>query len=120
MPKPPRKKDDDIGLTRTGETRVADALTVFWMVTVMAVLLLELATVGFRWYFHLHPNNQRIGMFADLLYLCSALVGCISLLLLPVVWRLRRVKPPRSITLFALVTAALPIIMMLAGIGLQK
>lgn len=120
MPKASRKSDDDIELTRTGETRVADALTVFWMITVMQVLLFELATVGFRWYFNTHPENQQIGAFSDLLYLCAALGGCISLLLLPIVWRIRRTKPPLGLTLFTVVAAALPIVTLLAGIGLRQ
>ena len=114
------KNDDHEALTRSGETRMADALTVFWMITVMQVLLCELVTVAFRWYFLTHPEQQTIGALADVLYLCAALGGCISLLLLPVVWRMRRVKPPMGITVFAVVAAALPILLLLAGVGLGR
>ena len=117
MAKPQRKDSVDLeALTRTGETRMADALTVFWMITVMQVLLFLVATVGFRWYFRVHPTQMRIGAFADLLYLCAALGGCISLLLASVVWRVCRVKPPLGITLFSIVAAALPILLLLAGV----
>jgi hypothetical protein len=116
MPKPPRSKPDDERLTRTGETRLADALTVFWMITVMQVVLFELATVGFLWYFRAHPENKTAGAFASLLYLCAALGGCVSLIVFPIVWRVRRTKPPLGITLFAIVAAALPILMMVAGV----
>jgi hypothetical protein len=105
---------------KTGETRVADVLTVVWMLTVMQVLLFELATVGFRWYFARNPERVRLGAFADLLYLCAALGGCISLLLLPLVWRIRRTKPPLGITLFAAVVAALPIVALLLNIGMAR
>jgi hypothetical protein len=118
---PKRADDDDLPrLTRTGETRLADALTVFWMITVMQVLLFQLATVGFRWYYHRHPEQPQIGALSELLYLCAVLGGCISLLLFPLVWKLRRNKPPLGITLFATITAALPIVAMLLGIGLRK
>ena len=117
MAKPRRNKVEDVeALTRTGETRMADALTVFWMITVMQVLLFQVATVGFRWYFRAHPDQVRIGAFADLLFLCAALGGCISLLLAIVVWRVRRVKPPLGITLFSIVAAAVPILLLLAGV----
>ena len=115
----PLQRDDEPELTRTGETRAADILTVCWMVTVMQVVFFELATVGFRWYARAHLENQTIGALADLLYLCTALGGCISLLLLPIVWKVRRIKPPVGITLFAIIAAALPIVTMLAGIGMR-
>ena len=120
MAKRPGKPDDLPELTKTGETRLADALTVFWMITVMQVLLFELATVGFRWYYAAHPEAERLGALSDLLYLCAALGGCISLLILPLVWKLRRVKPPLGITLFAIIITALPIITMILGIGMVK
>jgi hypothetical protein len=119
MPKP-RKKTVSPPKIETGETRAVDALTVCWMVTVMTVLMLELATVGFRWYASAHPENEPIGAFADVLYLCAALCGVLSLSLAPIVWRIRRVKPPLSIMLFAIVAAALPIILLFARVGLAR
>jgi hypothetical protein len=115
-----RPDNEEPLLRESGETRLADTLTVCWMITVMQVLLFELATVAFRWYFHVHPEDKRIGAFADLLYLCTALGGCISLILFPIVWKLRRVKPPLSIAIFAVVIASLPIGLLMAGVGLDR
>lgn len=105
---------------KTGETRVADMLTVAWMLTVMQVLFFELATVAFRWYFARNPEQVQLGAFSDLLYLCAALGGCISLLLLPLVWRIRRTKPPLGITLFAAVVALLPVVALLFNVGMAR
>lgn len=118
MPDP--HDDDEPLLRQTGETRLADMLTICWMITVMQVLLFEVATVAFRWYFHANPDNKQLGAFADLLYLCTVLGGCISILLLPIVWKVRRVKPPIPIVLFALAAAGLPIALLMAGVGLNR
>jgi hypothetical protein len=107
-------------LRDSGETRLADMLTICWMIAVMQVLMFEVATVAFRWYFHAHPEDKRIGAFADLLYLCAVLGGCISLLLFPIVWRVRRVKPPLPIAIFAVAIAVLPIVLLAAGVGLNR
>lgn len=115
-----RDKDEEPLLRQTGETRLADMLTICWMLTVMQVLLLEVATIGFRWYYQAHPENKHAGAFADLLYLCTALAGCISILLLIAAWKVRRVKPPLPIVLFSLAAAVLPIALLMAGVGLNR
>jgi hypothetical protein len=117
----PKSDDNDEPLLRgSGETRLADILTVCWMITVMQVLLFEVATVGFRWYFHAHPDNKQIGGLADVLYLCAALGGCVSLLLFPLVWKVRRIKPPLPITVVAVAIAILPIALLIGGVGLDR
>jgi hypothetical protein len=119
MPKP-RKKPVSRPKIETGETRAADTLTVCWMVTVMTVVMLEFSTIGFRWYASTHPEIEPIGAFADVLYLCAALCGFFALILTPIVWKIRRVKPPLPVTLFAIGAAAIPIIFLFAGVGLRQ
>ena len=86
----------------------------------MTVVMLGLATCGFWWFARAQPDSPLLGAFAELLYLCAGLCGCISLLLFPLVWKLRRVKPPLGITIFAVVAAALPVILLMAGIGMRQ
>jgi hypothetical protein len=114
------KRRPDEQLTKTGETRVADALTVAWMLTVMTVLMLGLMTIGFRWFASARPEAPILGALADLLYLCAALCGGISLLMFPLVWKLRKTKPPWGVTLFSLAAAGLPIALLIARVGLRQ
>lgn len=114
------KRLPDERLTKTGESRVADALTVAWMLTVMTVLMLGLMTIGFRWFASSRPEAPVLGALADLLYLCAGLCGAISLLIFPLVWKLRKTKPPWGVTLFSLVAAGLPIVLLIARVGLRQ
>jgi hypothetical protein len=112
-----REQLDPTENPKTGETRATDAMTVCWMIAVMQTFLLELATIAVRWYTQLHPEQERAVMAFKLLYLSAALGGCISLLLLLVVFRLRRVPPPKGVTAFATIVGALPILTLLLGVG---
>jgi hypothetical protein len=49
---------------------------------------------------------------------CAVLTGLLCLLLTPLVYRLRRVKPPRSITITALAIGVAPLIIMAARVVL--
>jgi hypothetical protein len=106
--------------TKTGETRLADSLTVAWMLTVTTVLMLGVMTVVFRWLSGSGEAMPALGAFADLLYLCAAICGGISLLLFPLVWKVRKSKPPWGVTVFSLVTASLPIVFLIARVGLRQ
>ena len=92
------------------EPRVVDAATVAWTVTVSTVVLSELGAAGAHFLGLANPGAARLPVLRDLLLFGAAIVGLLSLVLLPVVYRLRAVKPPVGFTVFAGCAAAAPII----------
>jgi hypothetical protein len=55
-----------------------------------------------------------VGIFRDLVMFAGAIIGALALLLIPVVYRLRRTPPPRGFTAFAICVAAAPILALVA------
>ena len=97
-----------------GESRASVAVTVAWTLSVTTVLLCEAAAVLAYLSARLDPPAERIQLLGQWLLLASALIGCISLALLPAVYRMRRVLPPLGFTVFAICAAAAPIVAVIA------
>lgn len=93
-----------------GESRAADAVTIAWSLTVMMTLVCQLGAMGTNWYVQYDGGAERIEVLSGLLLFSALVLGAISLLLMPVVWRSRRVPPPRAIAIFAVVVAAAPLL----------
>ena len=62
------------------------------------------------------PGAVRTLLFADWMLAAGAIVGALSLLLLPMVYRLRRVLPPTEIAVFSMCAAVAPIVAILLRI----
>jgi hypothetical protein len=77
---------------------------------VTAVLLADLVTVAAHFYGRANPDSKTAPIFAAIMLLAAGVIGCVSLALLPVVWRVRTVKPPQGYTAFAAAVAAAPIV----------
>ena len=86
----------------------ADAATIGWMLAVLTATVCELGVLAARLYFHWRPEAVGAGMAGELLLFSSAIVGLIVLGLIPVVYRIRRVKPPAAVTGVAVVIGVLP------------
>lgn len=101
-------------LRAAGEDRGSLALTVAWMLTAIAAavatavsLVAELLLLQFP------PETGGAQPFAfvpGLFLLVATVTGLLCLTLTPVVIRVRRDPPPRSITLFAVIAGALPLV----------
>jgi hypothetical protein len=98
---------------RLPETKAADALTVAWMLSVMTTLMCELAWAASRQWVYLHPDQPQMAMFCQLLFFSALVTGGVSLLIIPFVYRLRRLLPPRGITVFAAIVGAAPWVVLL-------
>lgn len=96
------------------ESRSVEALTVFWSLMVMTVLVcLVLATATglyFRW---ADSQATTIGLLSGILWFAGGIIGLGTLVITPVVVRARRKPPPRSIIVAAVVIGAAPLIMIL-------
>lgn len=88
------------------ESRTSDAATVCWTVSVTTLLMCNVAAVAAQLYARRHPQARGVLMLGEMLLLAGAVIGVASLALLPVVYRVRRVPPPRGLAVFAVCMAA--------------
>jgi hypothetical protein len=102
------------GRREGAESRASEAVTIAWTVSVTGVLVCDLIVAAAHWYVRSHPNAQPARAFEAIMLLSAALMGAVSLALLPVVWRTRRLKPPQGYVVFAALVAAAPIIVLAA------
>ena len=92
------------------ETRVSEALTVGWTVSVTTVLMCDVAAAAAHVFFRTYPDARGVGILCELLLFAGAAIGVASLLMIPVVMRLRKTPPPTGLIAFALCAAAAPIL----------
>jgi hypothetical protein len=95
--------------TVASETRVADAMTVGWMLTVMTALVCQAGLVGARAVEYYKPDLEALSVLGELLLLAALVFGVMSLVLAPIVLRLRRTPVPPGITIFAVAVGLTPL-----------
>ena len=76
------------------ETKGSETLTVFWTITVLMVLVTNLMSVAVHYYLLAHPEAEKLALLKGLLLFSGALVGGVSLIVLPILYRVRKVPPP--------------------------
>ncbi len=92
------------------ETQAAEAITIAWTVTVTTLLISNLIGIAVHFYLASNPEAKRMLLLQELLLFAGAVVGMISLALILVVTRVRKVPPPRGVVLFGACVAAAPIL----------
>lgn len=96
-----------------GESRDSVALTVVWLLTALATAIaLAVVLIGKLLLRQFPPESngaQPFGFVPDLFLLMATITGIICLTLTPVVYRVRRDPPPRSIATSAVVVSLLPL-----------
>jgi hypothetical protein len=92
------------------ETRAGDATTVAWIVTVVMALLCDLGAAAAHFYSAGYAESPGTLMFRELLLFAGAVIGIFSLVLLPIMLRVRRVPPPAGVIVFAVCVAAAPLV----------
>lgn len=97
----------------TGETNAADATTVAWTISVTMVLLCNIVAVAAHFYMGMSRETRGLVMLQELMLIAGALIGFLSLVLLPIMLRIRRVPPPTGVLVFAVCAAAAPILALL-------
>jgi hypothetical protein len=100
------------------ETRAGDATTVAWIVTVVMTLLCDLGAAAAHYWSSGYANARGILMYRELLLFAGVVIGLISLMLLPIMLKVRRVPPPTGVMAFAVcVTAAPMVAVLLRAVG---
>lgn len=95
----------------TQESQGAEAATVAWLITVLSVAICDFGTGFIRLW--LGPQDKSLGMLAGVLFFAALTIGLISLGLLQVVLRSRRVPPPRGLVVFGVTVSVIPWIALL-------
>lgn len=90
------------------------AVTVAWMLTLVCSLVAHLAALTALAIVRLRPADAEGAKLAALttgtMLLAALVTGVVCLLLTPVVWRMRTIKPPRPIVVAAVVIGLAPLI----------
>lgn len=99
----------------SNESSAAEALTVAWMLSVMTTLACEVGAVLLHWYFSRTEEVKSTAAEAltTLLQFAALIIGLVALVLVPIVYRLRREPPPMPVTAFAVIVGAAPLAVML-------
>jgi hypothetical protein len=93
-----------------GESRASEAVTLAWTSSVTAVLMADIVVIAAHLYVRANPDASAAKAFEAIMLLSAAPMGAISIALMAVVWRTRRLKPPRGYVVFATLVATAPII----------
>ncbi len=97
------------------ESRASESLTVFWTVTVLMALVADLMSVAVHFYLLSNPDAEKMALLKGLLLFTGALVGGVSLVALPILYRVRKVPPPPGLAVFGASVAVAPILAVLVG-----
>jgi hypothetical protein len=100
---PPRDREST-------ESGAAEAITVAWTVSVTNVFVADLVVIAAHLYSRANPSAPAARVLEAIMLISAAAMGTISLALLVVAWRTRRLKPPQGYAIFAALVAAAPII----------
>ncbi len=92
------------------ESRAAEALTVGWLLAVMTAGLCEVGSAIALALRALGPGMELAGRY---FFFAALVMGATSLILAAGVFKSRRVRPPRGITVVGLVIGAAPLVVVL-------
>ena len=95
------------------ETQAAEAVTVAWMLTLLATLLAEVSSSIVRMVALRQAEPGKLGMLANLLFFIAVVSGIATVLLTPLTLSLRRTPPPRPLVVAAVVVGLLPLAVLL-------
>jgi putative exporter of polyketide antibiotics len=96
------------------ESPMTEAATVAWTVAVTMVVVCDVAAILAHAYLLRNPEEKGAALFGSLMLFGGAAIGVTALILLPVVYRLRRMPPPLGFTVFSVCAAAAPVLALVA------
>jgi hypothetical protein len=114
---PKRKKKPTGAPAAPAESQAAEAATIGWMLAVLTTTVCEFGVLAARFYFAGRPDAAAVGTAGELLLFASAITGLVALLLIPVVYKARLVRPPSAVTAFAIIVGVAPWIVLLVQLG---
>jgi hypothetical protein len=107
----PRSADDP----QTVETQAAELMMAGWGVALLTTLICEVAAALLYLFAGLRPVSVQLRTLTGLFHFAALIVGLVALVMIPVLFKVRREPPPPAIVTLAVVIGGLP----LAGLALQ-
>jgi hypothetical protein len=123
LPAPTKPKDKraaakEAPLPDAGESRAAVATTVAWMLLTLSCAAAQVVAAGIMVVAQsavvLPDRPNALTLVASTLLFVALLTGLLVLLLTPLVYRVRKTRPPPKITILAVIIAATPVLLLLA------
>jgi len=94
----------------TVDSRASEALTVAWMNAVVTTALCEVGGIIAQWFVARLEPEGVLRLLPTILLFAATVVGLVTLGLALLVHRARTVPPPSSVTWFAVVIGAAPLV----------
>lgn len=90
------------------ESRGSLMVTVFWMLTVLAALVATFVAFVARLVAEKPDSSNEVIFIANMLIGTALITGTLAVILAPIAYRLRQLKPPRAIVVVAVLVGLLP------------
>jgi len=105
-----RKRHKAKAPRKLSESTAADTVTVAWMLSVVSAFLCEIAALAAWGLLAVDPARERLAVLWEILLFAALVIGLVSLLIVPVVLKVRRVPPPRAVMWFAVAVGVVPLV----------
>jgi hypothetical protein len=92
------------------ESQASKAVTVGWSLSVVMVLVCALMAGAARLLFWAQPDSEMLPVLEAFAFMSAVVIGIASLLLLPIVYKVRRIPPPLGLAVFGAIVAASPLV----------
>lgn len=102
-----------VGRAVDDESAAAQALTTSWMLAILTSLLCNLGAIFAHVAIPIWPDAAGWQLLAGFLLFGSVVVGTVTLLLTPLVYKALRTPPPRQLVGFGVVLALAPLVTLL-------
>ena len=96
------------------ESKPSEALTVAWTVSLTVVLVCDVLVLLTAAALSQEMGGDQLRVFHEIVLFAGALAGCLSLALVPIVYRVRTLPPPFGLTVFGICLALAPILTLVA------
>lgn len=90
------------------ESQASKAVTIVWSLSVVMVLVCVLMAIAARLFIWAQPDSEKLPVLEAFALFAAGVIGVVSLVLLPIVYRVRRIPPPIGVVVFAVIVAASP------------
>jgi hypothetical protein len=111
MPKKKPKERPDTPY-EANETQASKAVTVGWSLSVVMVLVSALMAGAARLFYWAQPESDLLPALEAFAFVSAVVIGIASLILLPIVYKVRRIPPPTGLAVFGAIVAAAPLLVL--------
>lgn len=116
----PRRLKTQASIQEAAENRTAVAANVAWMLSLMSTVAAEGIGLACRWYTSLVEPVELLTVLSGVMLFVAVISGTLTLVMIPVVLKFSKARPPAIIVQIAVVAGALPILVVFLRSVLQQ